>query len=58
MIISEAIKEAIDSGALFDRYLTDIAEGRLTPDQASAAYESAARVSGRLGEETIKQAST
>lgn len=50
-------KEAIDSGALFDRYLTDIAEGRLTPDQASAAYESAARGSGRFGEETIKQAS-
>lgn len=41
---------------LFDRYLTDIAEGRLTPSQASTAYEAAARGAGQL-EGTIKQAS-
>lgn len=42
--------------ALFDRYLTDIAEGRLTPSQASTAYEAAARGAGQL-EGTIEKAS-
>lgn len=50
-------KDVIESGLLFDRYLTDIAEGRLTPEQASSAYESAARGAGAFDQDTFKQAS-
>lgn len=43
--------------ALFNRYLTDIAEGRLTPSQASTAFESASRGAGDFSKEVIEKAS-
>lgn len=42
--------------ALYDRFLTDIAEGRLTRAQASSAYEAAARGAGQI-KGTIEKAS-
>ena len=62
----KAIKDIEKSGkqykteqlpALFDRYLTDIAEGRLTPSQASTAFESASRGAGDFSKEVIEKAS-
>ena len=41
---------------LFERFQLDIAEGRLTPQQASTAYEAAARGAGQI-EGTVKQSS-
>jgi hypothetical protein len=41
---------------LFARFQSDIAEGRLTPEQGSTAYEAAARGAGQL-EGTIQKAS-
>jgi len=41
---------------LFERFQLDIAEGRLTPQQASTAFEAASRGAGQI-EGTIKKAS-
>lgn len=43
--------------ALYERYSTDVAEGRLTPAQASTAFESASRGAGDFSKEVIEKAS-
>ena len=40
---------------LYNRYIKDVGAGRLTPSQASAAYEAAARGAGQI-EGTVKKA--